>query len=219
MANLMGKCFSAMNWMKRALDLVIASIGLVILSPLLLVVAVVIFIDDGSPVLFRQERIGRHGKPFHILKFRSMGVDAERIGGQITVGNDPRITRIGQFLRRSKIDELPQLINVVRGEMSLVGPRPEVPKYVALYTPEERHVLSITPGITDPASIKYRHESEILARSSDPEQMYIEVVMPEKIRLNLEYAKEATVWTDFQILLSTLWSLVKDHDRNHAMFG
>lgn len=208
-----------MNWMKRALDLVIASIGLVILSPLLLVVAVVIFIDDGSPVLFRQERIGRHGKPFHILKFRSMGVDAERIGGQITVGNDPRITRIGQFLRRSKIDELPQLINVVRGEMSLVGPRPEVPKYVALYTPEERHVLSITPGITDPASIKYRHESEILARSSDPEQMYIEVVMPEKIRLNLEYAKEATVWTDFQILLSTLWSLVKDHDRNHAMFG
>jgi len=205
--------------MKRALDLVIASIGLVILSPLLLVVAVVIFIDDGSPVLFRQERIGRHGKPFHILKFRSMGVDAERIGGQITVGNDPRITRIGQFLRRSKIDELPQLINVVRGEMSLVGPRPEVPKYVALYAPEERHVLSITPGITDPASIKYRHESEILARSSDPEQMYIEVVMSEKIRLNLEYAKEATVWTDFQIILSTLWSLVKDYDRNRAMFS
>lgn len=162
-------------------------------------------LDDKGPVFFRQERVGYKGRPFRIWKFRTMVVDAEKIGKPLTVGRDPRITRVGYWLRKFKLDELPQLFNVLVGEMSLVGPRPEVPKYVALYTPEQRKVLDLVPGITDPASIKYRDESEILGRSPDPDRTYLEEIMPEKIRLNLEYAAHATVWSDFIIVLKTLF--------------
>lgn len=199
-----------MSWEKRVLDLVSALVGLLLLSPILAIVAIVILADDGRPVFFRQARIGHRGTPFRIWKFRTMCANAETQGRQITVGDDPRITRVGGVLRRLKVDELPQLINVVKGEMSLVGPRPEVPEYVARYAPEQRNVLSIVPGITDPASIEYRHESDILACAHDPERTYVDVIMPEKIRLNLEYAKSATVWTDLRVIVGTIWLVVKD---------
>jgi len=194
-----------MRWSKRLFDLFWSILGLLILWPLFLVVALLIKLDDKGPVFFRQERVGYKGRPFRIWKFRTMVVDAEKIGKPLTVGRDPRITRVGYWLRKFKLDELPQLFNVLVGEMSLVGPRPEVPKYVALYTPEQRKVLDLVPGITDPASIKYRDESEILGRSPDPDRTYLEEIMPEKIRLNLEYAAHATVWSDFIIVLKTLF--------------
>jgi len=193
-----------MRWSKRLFDLFWTILGLLVLWPLFLLVALLIKLDDGGPVFFRQERVGYKGRLFRIWKFRTMVVDAEKIGKPLTVGRDPRITRVGYWLRKFKLDELPQLFNVLAGEMSLVGPRPEVPKYVALYTPGQRRVLDLVPGITDPASIKYRDESEILARSPDPERTYVEEIMPEKIRLNLEYAERATVWSDFIVILCTL---------------
>ncbi len=174
------------------------------LTPLFLVVAISIKLDDGGPVFFRQERVGQGGKHFRIWKFRTMVVNAEKIGRQITVGRDPRITRVGHWLRKYKLDELPQLFNVLSGDMTLVGPRPEVPRYVALYTPEQRAVLDLLPGITDPASVRYRHESELLAQSNDPERTYIEEIMPEKIRINLAYAEHASLLRDFWVILQTL---------------
>ncbi|MGE5482442.1 MAG: sugar transferase [Bacteroidota bacterium] len=192
---------------KRIFDLFWASFGLLILSPFLAGVALAIKAEDGGPVFFRQERVGRNGRPFRIWKFRTMAVGAEQRGGQLTVGDDPRITRVGGWLRKIKLDELPQLLNVLVGEMTFVGPRPEVPKYAALYTPEQRQVLQLVPGITDPASIRYRNESEILAATADPERVYIEEVMPEKIAINLQYAARASVWSDTLIILKTLASL------------
>ncbi len=189
---------------KRFLDVCGALIGLVALWPVGLVVALAITLEDGGPVFFRQERVGAGGRRFRIWKFRTMVVDAEQRGRPLTVGADPRVTRVGRWLRRHKLDELPQLLNVLAGEMSLVGPRPEVPRYVAHYTPEQQAVLRLIPGITDPASIRYYDESEHLARAADPERCYIEEIMPEKIRLNLEYAAHATPWTDLQVVLSTL---------------
>lgn len=189
---------------KRAFDLFWSLSGLAVLSPLFLLIALLVKLEDRGPVFFRQERVGHRGRSFRIWKFRTMVVDADRMGRPLTVGRDPRITRVGYWLRKFKLDELPQLINVVRGEMSLVGPRPEVPRYVALYTLEQRKVLELVPGITDPASIRYRNESEVLARSPDPERTYIEEVMPEKIRLNLEYARRATLWSDFVVIVRTL---------------
>lgn len=193
---------------KRWFDFGSTLIGLVLLSPLFLFVAVVIKLDDRGPVFFRQERVGWKGRPFYVWKFRSMVVDAERRGGQLTVGNDPRITRVGSFLRATKLDELPQLINVLLGEMSLVGPRPEVPKYVALYTPEHKKVLEIKPGITDPASVKFRNESALLAGEADPEKVYVETIMPEKIRLNLDYALRRSMWQDVRIILQTIFRVI-----------
>ncbi len=210
-----------MNGGKRLFDLFFSLIGLIVLTPLFLAVAGAIKIDDQGPVFFRQERVGRRGKIFLLWKFRTMlpegipageGCRAANIfcpSPQLTVGDDPRITRAGRFLRRAKIDELPQLINVLKGEMSLVGPRPEVPRYVALYTEEQRRVLELTPGITDPASIRYRHESSLLALSADPEQTYIQQIMPEKLRLNLDYARRATCYTDFKVILTTLRLVLK----------
>ncbi len=195
-----------MRWTKRAFDLVWTIPGLIVLTPVLLLIALGIKLDDCGPVFFRQERIGRRGKPFRMWKFRTMVVGAERQGRQITIGRDPRITRAGHWLRRYKLDELPQLFNVLRGDMSLVGPRPEVSRYVALYTPEQRVVLDLVPGITDPASVKYRDESNYLAQFDDPERKYIEAVMPEKIRVNLEYAQRATLWSDFCVIIQTLTS-------------
>lgn len=190
---------------KRIFDIVCASLGLVLLAPLFLAVAAWIKLDSRGPVMFRQERVGRHGRSFHIHKFRTMRVDAPKLGPQITVGEDVRITRSGRWLRAGKVDELPQLWDVLRGEMSLVGPRPEVPRYVALYPASLREVvLSVRPGITDPASLKFRNESELLRHASDPEQEYIEVVMPMKLALAADYVREASFMGDLRLILATI---------------
>ena len=190
--------------LKRLFDLFCTVPGVIVLSPVFFIVSLIIKLTDNGPVFFKQERIGYRGKPFKMLKFRTMIVDAEKLGGQLTVGNDKRITKIGAILRRIKIDELPQLFNVLEGEMSLVGPRPEVPKYVQMYSDKQRLVLELVPGITDPASIKFRNESEILAMADDPEQVYVENIMPEKIRLNLEYARDASLISDLKTVLQTI---------------
>mgnify|MGYP001039078064 CR=1 FL=1 len=193
-----------MRLSKRLFDLFWTLAGLCLLWPIFLLIALLIRLDDGGPVFFRQERVGHKGKPFHIWKFRTMVVDAEKLGMPITIGRDPRITSVGSWFRKYKLDELPQLLNVLTGEMSLVGPRPEVPDYVALYTPEQRAVLELRPGITDPASIQYKNENELLAQAPDPERAYVQEIAPEKIRLNLEYAAQATIGSDFAIILRTL---------------
>jgi lipopolysaccharide/colanic/teichoic acid biosynthesis glycosyltransferase len=189
---------------KRAFDLFWSLLGLALLSPLLALAAIAVKLEDGGPVFYRQERVGRGGRSFRIWKFRTMVVDADRLGRAITVGRDPRITRSGAFLRRAKLDELPQLMNVVVGEMSLVGPRPEVPKYVALYGPDQRGILVHRPGITDLASIKYRNESDLLGAMADPDAFYVREILPDKIRINQAYAARAHVWTDFLVILATL---------------
>ena len=191
-----------MSRTKRSLDLFCAVLGLLVLWPLFLLIAFFIKLDDGGAVFYRQERVGYKGWPFRIYKFRTMMSVEE--GWLLTIGRDKRITRVGWWLRRFKLDELPQLFNVAKGEMSLVGPRPEVPKYVALYTSTQRQVLDLVPGITDPASIEYRNESDLLCLSSDPETTYLEEIMPAKLVLNLEYAKRATRLSDTLIVLQTL---------------
>lgn len=195
--------------LRRAFDLAAASLGLLVLSPLFLAVAVAVAAGSPGPVFFRQERIGRHGVPFRIYKFRTMREDAERAGGQLTVAGDPRITRTGVLLRASKLDELPQLINVVTGEMALVGPRPEVPRYVALYSEAQRRVLDVRPGITDPASIRYRDENDVLAGAADPEATYVDEVMPHKLELNLAYLERRTLASDIGVILATLARVVR----------
>jgi lipopolysaccharide/colanic/teichoic acid biosynthesis glycosyltransferase len=193
---------------KRMFDVVAALAGLVLLSPLFVAFAVWIRLDSPGPVFFRQERVGRGGVPFRIHKFRSMRVGADASGPTLTVGNDPRITRAGAFLRRSKLDELPQLIDVLRGDMSLVGPRPEVPQFVAAYPPEIRaKVLSVRPGITDPASLQFRDESTLLARAADPEREYRDVVLPAKLRLAADYVDNASLGGDLRLIASTLRAL------------
>ncbi|MGN7872169.1 sugar transferase [Roseateles sp. 22389] len=193
---------------KRLFDIVCAGIGLLLLSPLLLAVAVWVKLDSPGPVMFRQERVGRFGASFRIHKFRTMRVDAPRLGPQITIGDDARITRSGRWLRASKVDELPQLWDVLRGAMSLVGPRPEVPRYVALYPAELRElVLSVRPGITDPASLSFRNESELLARAEDPEREYVEVVMPMKLSLAADYVRNASLGGDIRLILATLGAI------------
>ena len=190
--------------LKRIFDLFWSTAGLCLLWPLFLLVGLLVKIEDGGPIFFRQRRIGWHGHPFHMWKFRTMVVDAEKKGSSLTVGRDPRITRVGHWLRATKVDELPQLLNVWAGDMSLVGPRPEVQRFVDLYSAEQRQVLELRPGITDLASVKYRKEGELLAVSRDPDQTYVDEIMPEKIRINLEYAAQASVWTDFRVILLTL---------------
>jgi lipopolysaccharide/colanic/teichoic acid biosynthesis glycosyltransferase len=194
--------------MKRLFDILVSALALLVLWPLFLLLGLWIRLDSPGPAFFRQTRVGLKGKPFEILKFRTMQSDPAP-GRQITVGADPRITKSGRLLRASKLDELPQLINVFKGEMSFVGPRPEVPRYVEYYTPEERKVLELRPGITDLASIKYRHESEILAKAADPEKTYIEEVMRDKLRINLEYAERAGLLADLNVNVHTLLALFK----------
>lgn len=194
---------------KRAFDLVAAAFGLLVLAPLFAAVAVAIRRDSPGPVFFRQERVGRGGSPFLIYKFRTMRTDAERVGGQLTVGADPRVTGVGGVLRRYKVDELPQLINVVLGDMSLVGPRPEVPRYVARYDERQRAVLDVRPGITDPASIAYRDENAILAAASDPEAVYVREIMPTKLEMNLDYLARRSLLSDLGIILDTLLKVVR----------
>ncbi|HEX6705416.1 MAG TPA: sugar transferase [Albitalea sp.] len=196
---------------KRLFDLVLAAIGLLLLSPLLAAIALWIKLDSPGPVFFRQERVGRCGVPFRIHKFRTMTHDPAPRGALITVGADARITRAGSVLRRAKLDELPQLIDVLRGAMSFVGPRPEVARYVAIYPPELRDkVLSVRPGITDLASIQFRDESALLARADDPEREYTEVVLPAKLRLAAQYVDDATLATDLRLIGLTLKALLRD---------
>lgn len=194
---------------QRIFDLLIAIPATLALSPLLALLAVWIRLDSRGPIFFRQERIGRFGRSFLIFKFRTMVVDAERRGAQITVGRDPRITRSGCFLRNYKLDELPQLFNIIKGEMSLVGPRPEVPRYVQLYTDEQRLILSLRPGITSPASIAYNHESELLASHPDPERFYRTELIPAKINQDLSYAQRATIWSDCVIMAKTFLRILE----------
>jgi lipopolysaccharide/colanic/teichoic acid biosynthesis glycosyltransferase len=195
---------------KRLLDIVLSGLALVLLLPAFLAIAAWIKIDSKGPVFFRQERVGRAGRAFLIHKFRTMHADGTGSARQITVGADPRITRAGQWLRRSKFDELPQFLDVLLGDMSLVGPRPEVPRYVALYPADVRaKVLSIRPGITDLASLEFRDESERLARAADPEREYIEVVMPEKLRYAMRYVDHLSFATDLRIMALTLKTLLR----------
>ena len=195
---------------KRAMDIVISAAALCVLWPVLLLIALAIVVDDPGPVFYRQVRVGRGGKPFRIFKFRTMVVDADKKGLSITVGRDSRITRVGAFLRKTKLDELAQLLNVLAGQMSFVGPRPEVPRYVELYTPYQRQVLLVRPGITDYASIAYRNENDLLAGADDPERMYIETIMPDKIELNMKYLREISPLTDVRLILRTVLAVIVD---------
>ena len=196
--------------LKRLMDVVISGGALLVIWPVLLLIALAIKIDDPGPVFYRQVRVGRDGKEFRIYKFRTMVVDADKKGLAITVGRDRRITRMGALLRKTKLDELAQLINVFTGEMSFVGPRPEVPKYVNLYTPYQRQVLLVRPGITDYASIAYRNENDLLEGAEDPEKMYIETIMPDKIELNMKYLREISPIADIRLILSTIVAVIRD---------
>lgn len=196
--------------MKRLFDIVASGLGLILLSPLFLVLAIWIRADSKGPVFYRQVRVGRYNRDFRIFKFRSMRVGSDT-GSLITIGGrDPRITRSGYFIRKLKLDELPQLINVFVGDMSLVGPRPEVRHYVNYWTPEQMHVLDVRPGITDPASIKFFNENELLEQAENPEKYYIEVIMQEKIRLYLEYVEKHNIFYDLALIFKTFWAIVKE---------
>ena len=192
---------------KRLFDIVSSGIGLLCLAPVFVVMAIWIKLDSRGPVFYRQTRVGRYGRDFRIFKFRSMRVGSDK-GRQITVGErDPRITLSGYFIRRYKIDELPQLINVFLGDMSIVGPRPEVRKYVDLYSEEQRKVFQVRPGITDLASIKYRNENELLSQVDDPDTYYIDVIMPDKLAINLEYIRHQSFMGDIKIIFNTLFKI------------
>jgi lipopolysaccharide/colanic/teichoic acid biosynthesis glycosyltransferase len=190
--------------LKRCFDFTAALVGLLLLSPVLLLIALVVRCSSRGPIFFLQERVGRGFRRFRIYKFRTMVVGAPKLGLQITAGEDPRITRVGRFLRKWKLDELPQLINVLKGEMSLVGPRPEVPRYVEMFREDYACVLSVRPGITDPASLKYRDEAAILAQSPNPEETYVREILPEKITLAKQYVAQASLRGDIALIWKTI---------------
>ena len=191
-------------------DITASGLGLLVLSPLFLILAVWIKLDSPGPVFYRQVRVGRGNKDFRLFKFRSMRVGSDKKGLITVGGHDPRVTRSGYWIRKYKLDELPQLINVFIGDMSLVGPRPEVRKYVDLYTPEQMHVLDVRPGITDMASIRYRNENELLEQAADPEQYYRDVVMQDKLRINLEYIADHSFIKDLKIIFMTFKAVVTE---------
>lgn len=196
--------------MKRIFDVLASGCGLLVLSPIFLILAIWIKLDSNGPVFYRQVRVGRNNRDFRIFKFRSMRVGSDK-GSLVTIGGrDPRVTGSGYFIRKFKFDELPQLINVFIGDMSLVGPRPEVRHYVNYWTSEQMHVLDVRPGITDPASIKFRNENALLEKAEDPERYYIEVVMQEKIKLYLEYVAKHHFWYDIELIFQTFWVIVKE---------
>lgn len=198
------------EFLRAFLDRLLAAILLVLFSPLLLIGAILAKLGSPGPVFFKQIRVGRNGKPFKILKFRTMRVDAERSGPQVTSGSDHRTTKIGRILRAIKLDEYPQLINVVKGEMSLVGPRPQVPRYVDHFTEEDRRIiLSVLPGITGSTSLRFRHEEAILERVPNPEEFYIRVLLPIKCRLDVEYVQKRTLMGDAGVLLQTLGLFIR----------
>ncbi|AOS82759.1 hypothetical protein BIU88_00490 [Chlorobaculum limnaeum] len=193
---------------KRIFDFITSLLGLILLSPVLLIISIAIKIDSRGPIFFRQIRVGQYNKQFLILKFRTMVIDAEKIGAQISSGNDPRITMVGRFLRKYKLDEFPQLINVAKGEMSIVGPRPEVPHFVAAYECDYREILKMKPGITDYASIEYKDENELLSVEDDPERKYIEEIMPIKISYYYRYLEEQSFKTDMILILKTIIKII-----------
>lgn len=195
--------------MKRVFDIAVAALGLLLLSPLFLFVAILIKLDSPGPIFFRQERIGKRFRPFLIYKFRTMVEDAAQTGAAITYGNDPRITRAGRLLRKTKIDELPQLINVLKGEMSLVGPRPELAEFVNLYRRDFEEILTFRPGITDLASLNYHDESTILGKSADPRETYVRVILPDKIRLTKEYLQRSSLLFDMAVIFKTVLRLLQ----------
>ena len=194
--------------MIRLLDIIASACGLIVLSPLFIVLAVWIILDSKGSVFYKQVRVGRWGRDFHLYKFRSMRVGADKKGLITVGGKDNRITKVGYIIRKYKLDELPQLLNVLKGDMSLVGPRPEVRKYVDLYTEEQRKVLSVRPGITDYASIEYVDENEILGKAEDPDKTYIEVIMPDKIKYNMKYINNRSVWEYLKVIFLTFKSIV-----------
>ena len=194
--------------LKRIFDTILSLFGLIILLPFMLIIAIFIKLDSKGPVFFKQVRVTKNGREFKIFKYRTMRVGSDKYS-QITVGKDNRITKVGAFLRKYKLDEIPQLINVLIGDMSLVGPRPEVPKYVALYTDEQKEILKVRAGITDYASIEFSDENDLLASEEDPEKAYIEKIMPRKIELNKKYLSEISVMTDIKIILLTIKKILK----------
>ncbi|MCG6837377.1 sugar transferase (plasmid) [Fusobacterium vincentii] len=194
--------------LKRIFDIILSLFGLIILLPFMLIIAIFIKLDSKGTVFFKQVRVTKNGREFKIFKYRTMRVGSDKYS-QITVGKDDRITKIGSFLRKYKLDEIPQLINVLIGDMSLVGPRPEVPKYVALYTDEQKEILKVRAGITDYASIEFSNENDLLALEEDPEKAYIEKVMPKKIELNKKYLSEISILTDIRIILLTIKKILK----------
>lgn len=196
--------------MKRIFDIVASGCGLLVLLPLFVVLSVWIKLDSKGSVFYRQTRVGRYGCDFKLFKFRSMRVGADKQGLITVGGHDPRITRSGYFIRKYKLDELPQLINVFVGDMSLVGPRPEVRKYVDMYTPEQMHVLDVRPGITDMASIRYRNENELLEAVDNPDLYYVEVIMQDKLRINLEYVKKHSFWFDLKLIFKTFYTIISE---------
>ena len=194
--------------LKRIFDIILSLFGLMILFPFMLIIAILIKLDSKGPVFFKQIRVTKNGREFKIFKYRTMRVGSDKYS-QITVGKDNRITKIGAFLRKYKLDEIPQLINVFIGDMSLVGPRPEVPKYVAFYTDEQKEILKVRAGITDYASIEFSDENDLLASEEDPEKAYIEKIMPKKIELNKKYILEISILTDIKIILLTIKKILK----------
>lgn len=195
--------------MKRLFDFVASGCGLLVLSPIFLVLAVWVKLDSPGPVFYRQVRVGRGNKDFRLFKFRSMRIGSDKKGLITVGGRDPRVTRSGYYIRKYKLDELPQLINVFVGDMSLVGPRPEVRKYVDMYTPEQMHVLDVRPGITDLASICYRNENELLEKVDNPETYYIETILPDKLRINLDYVHHQSFWGDLELIFKTFRAILK----------
>ena len=194
--------------LKRIFDIILSLFGLIILLPFMLIIAILIKLDSKGPVFFKQIRVTKNEREFKIFKYRTMRVGSDKYS-QITVGKDNRITKVGAFLRKYKLDEIPQLINVLLGDMSLVGPRPEVPKYVALYTKEQKEILKVRAGITDYASIEFSDENDLLASEEDPEKAYIEKIMPKKIELNKKYLSEISILTDIKIILLTIKKILK----------
>jgi lipopolysaccharide/colanic/teichoic acid biosynthesis glycosyltransferase len=196
--------------LKRIFDIVASGIGLILLSPLFVILAIWIKCDSIGPVFYKQVRVGRNNMDFQLFKFRSMRVGSDKKGLITVGGHDPRITRSGYYIRKYKLDEFPQLINVFKGDMSLVGPRPEVRKYVDMYTEEQMHVLDVRPGITDLASIRYRNENELLERVNDPDKYYVEVIMPDKLRINLEYVARHSFTFDIRLIFQTFRAIVSE---------
>ncbi|ALQ39175.1 glycosyl transferase [Fusobacterium hwasookii ChDC F174] len=194
--------------LKRIFDIILSLFGLIILLPFMIIIAILIKLDSKGPVFFKQVRVTKNGREFKIFKYRTMKIGSDKYS-QITVGKDDRITKIGMFLRKYKLDEIPQLINVLLGDMSLVGPRPEVPKYVALYTEGQKEILKVRAGITDYASIEFSDENDLLASEADPEKAYIEKIMPKKIELNKKYLSEISMLTDIKIILLTIKKILK----------
>ncbi len=192
---------------KRVFDFIVSALGIVVFSPLLIVSALLVKVDSPGPIFFKQQRIGKEFRPFWIYKFRTMRASLDQ-GPNITIGNDPRITGIGRLLRQTKIDELPQLINILRGEMSFVGPRPEVPQYVQLYRKEYQQILTVRPGLTDLASLKYRDEAALLASAENPEEEYVRRILPDKIMLATDYIQRASFFFDLRLILETILRLV-----------